>query len=870
MPITRRDALSLLASGPIAAAQEQSAQSSLPADSIALHWLGGAPPPFPAGVTWGVPFARGAVSRTQSFTLTTGGKPLPLQTWPLAYWPDGSLKFAAFATVAGPDSGTALRLARGSAPPPAPALQLRETAEAIEIDTGRVQCRVPKRGGAFLESVSMEGREIAREGRLVCSLEDDFAGVTRTLTVEQRGPVRAVVKIEGVHKAVQGTREWLPFVLRLYFYAGSEQIRLAHTIVFDGDHEKDLIRAMGLAFSVPLREQVHNRHVRFSGENGGLWSEPLQPLAGRGFLSVPGAGRGGAYAEQLAGKRLPNREAYDARGRKVLADLAVWDSYKLVQPNASGFTIVKRTNAQSCWLDAAAGRRASGLVFAGDVSGGLAAGVRNFWQSYPASLEVRQAAGDAADLRVWLWSPDAPPMDLRHYDTRGHDLDTSYEDWQPGFSTPHGVARTSEVTLFPSAGVPPREEAALQAQLAGDPPLLCASPRQIHSAGVFGIWSLPERSTPEKSSIEDRLDAAFAFYRKEVDQRNWYGYWNYGDIMHQYDGARHAWRYDIGGFAWDNTELGSVMWLWYQFLRTGRADAFRMAEAMTRHTSEVDVYHLGRFNKLGSRHNVRHWGCGAKELRISQAPYHRFYYYLTADERVGDLMRAVADADYTLPDLDPMRLASPRTGPIPYPARIRGGPDWLACVGNWMTEWERTGDPKWCDKIVVGMDSIAAMPYGFLTGPNQLYGYDPKTGKLYPLVPDGYGTYNLTTIMGGGEVVFELNELIEHPGWRKAWLQYCRLQSAPKAVAARDNITGTEGADARYAGSGRLAAYVYRETKSPDFAKRAWGSIRIPAFTGTHTDGSAVLNPIDEIPNVSTNSTAQGCLEAIEILAMCP
>ena len=42
----------------------------------------------------------------------------------------------------------------------------------------------------------------------------------------------------------------------------------------------------------------------------------------------------------------------------------------------------------------------------------------------------------------------------------------------------------------------------------------------------------------------------------------------------------------------DNTELASNMWLWYNFLRTGRADIWRMAEAMTRHTAEVDVYHI--------------------------------------------------------------------------------------------------------------------------------------------------------------------------------------------------------------------------------------------------------------------------------------
>ena len=53
----------------------------------------------------------------------------------------------------------------------------------------------------------------------------------------------------------------------------------------------------------------------------------------------------------------------------------------------------------------------------------------------------------------------------------------------------------------------------------------------------------------------------------------------------------------------------------------------------------------GRFAGLGSRHNVRHWGCGAKEARISQAAFRRFYYYLTTDERTGDLMREVVDVD---------------------------------------------------------------------------------------------------------------------------------------------------------------------------------------------------------------------------------
>jgi len=36
-------------------------------------------------------------------------------------------------------------------------------------------------------------------------------------------------------------RSWLPFVVRLYFFAGSGEIRVVHSFVFDGDGEKDFI-----------------------------------------------------------------------------------------------------------------------------------------------------------------------------------------------------------------------------------------------------------------------------------------------------------------------------------------------------------------------------------------------------------------------------------------------------------------------------------------------------------------------------------------------------------------------------------------------------------------------------------------------------
>jgi hypothetical protein len=864
-------------------------------EELVVNWLDKTAPGVGTGVSFGVPWPKGAVKKGQALTLTAGdGRALPVQTWPLAYWPDGSLKWSGVATVAGADLVGPFKLKTAESATTEGTVRVRKSDTTVEIDTGKLRCRVALWGTNLIESMWVDGREVARHGKLVCILQDGpdgapeasakrerFVSKVTKVTVEQSGPVRAVLKIDGAHKAVAGSREWLPFSVRLYFYAGQEAVRMVHTIVYDGDEQKDFVRGLGLEFGVPLREEIQNRHVRFSGEDDGLWGEPIQPMVGRGgrFVTNP-TGGGDVYPDQLAGKRVANRTQLNERGQSLLADWAVWDSFKLVQANADGFSIVKRTNPQSAWIPSGAGRRASGLVFVGDVSGGLGVSVKNFWQSHPASLEVANASSGEASLRVWFWSPEADAMDMRHYDTRAHGLDAVYEDVQPGLSTPLGVARTSELTLWPSGAVPVRMETAKMARAGAQPPLLVCTPEYLHSVRALGLWSLPDKSTPFKKAVEDGLESTLAYYQKQVDVQHWYGFWDFGDFMHSFDAQRHVWNYDLGGMAWDNTELGTDMWLWQSFLRTGRADLFRLAEAMTRHTSEVDCYHLGPLAGLGSRHNVRHWGCGAKEARISQAGMRRYHYYLTTDERTGDIMREVLNVDYRAVEFDPMRLAQPITeAEKKYPARIRVGPDWLAFVGNWMTEWERTGDTKWRDKIVAGVESLQAMPYWMKSGKNLVYGYDPKTGKLYQVSSD-IGSYNLSTIQGGAQVVFELNEFFDHPGWQKMWLQYCRIGGAPADVLKKDQETGNEGADGRYLGeqggqsqgTPRLAAYAYYKTKNPAFAKAATASLLRFGGGGVRTqriEGPLAINAFDEAARVGTNGAAQSGLTAIEILELC-
>lgn len=864
---------------------------------IALHWLGSTLSPkessgtVKTGISWGVPFDRGKIQPTQSFILKNkNGETLPLQTWTNAYWDDGSLKWLGLATVTTPQQGDEYQLTPSTiSNPQFSILKVEDKNNGFYIENGKTSCKIPKKGNFLIDSLSINGKIIGIKGALNCIWQNapdgDFIenikkvslkSTIKKVQIEQKGDIKTVIKIEGTFTNLNTKNQTLktsfPFIVRLYFFAGSDNIKIVQTFIYDGDGKKDFIKGLGWEFGVPMREQMLNRHVRFGGETAekGIWAEPVQPVTGRRVLNFNGKN---VYENQVIGQRIPNKEQYDKKGQDLIKDWAVWRDFRLTQHSADGFSIQKRTHEQGAWVDAQAGARARGTVFVGDVSGGLALNIRNFWQSHPAAMDIKNASSNTAILRGWLWSPYGEAMDMRHYDTlaTGHGLEASYEDVQPGFSTAQGVARTSELTLSLFDEVPSNTVLSNISGAVENPPLLVATPQYLHQAGAFGTWSLPKRTTKGQQWIENQLDTAILFYQNEIEQHRWYGYWNFGDVMHTYDNERHAWRYDIGGYAWANTELMPDLWLWYSFLRSGREDIFRMAEAMTRHTSEVDVYHLGRFKGLGSRHNVRHWGCGSKEVRISAASLRRFYYYLTTDERTGELMRDVVNVDEKMTEIDPLRLILPKSK---YPTHARIGPDWLALVGNWMTEWERTGDTQWRDKILRGVKSFTTMPYGFFSGKEGAFGYDPKTGEMYQLAPDHIGKSHLSILMGGPEVVFELSKFLKNDDFDRLWLQYCQLYGAPKEDVFKafkvDTVLGEMSP--HYC---RMPAFYAAKTMDKTRAEKVWKDFLTvkyyknkAAFPLKTVSTPLVVRPLTEVYNASTNNSAQWCLNAIELLEM--
>ena len=889
MEITRRQILAGMAAVPVASLLDPRTAAAAPAavPDVKLTWLEGRPETA-AVTTWGTPWPRGVVGADQTFALTAAdGSAVPMQSWPTAYWPDGSLKWSAHAIAAATPAHT-YTLGAGTPAAPAQGVTVKAEKNYIDVDTGVIKARIRKDGPELISQIWRGGVEIARKGRLVSlkqgKIEDDeeksaerelLESDIASVKVEQAGPVRAVVRIDGRHG--KDGEAWLPFTVRLYFYSDVENIRMVHTFVYDRDGQRDYIAGLGVRFRVPMRDAAYDRHVRFVGEGHGMLAEAVKGITG--LRRDPGAV---VRAAQVAGTKLPDPATWDQRVTTRLQYIPEWGDYTLSQLTSDGFTVKKRTAKGYGWIPVDQGKRASGLGYVGGVSGGLAFGLRDFWQRHPAQLDIRGAATEEAEVTVWLWSPEAGAMDTRFYhggmgqDTYPEQLEglnITYEDYEPGFGTPYGIARTSELTFWALAATPTAERLGSMADQVRTPPQLINPVDQLVTTRVFGGLVTPvDRSHPAKQAIEDHLDFLFDFYRGQVEQRHWYGFWDYGDIMHTYDEDRLVWRYDVGGYAWDNSELSPDLWLWYAFLRSGRADIFRFAEAMTRHTGEVDVYHLGQWAGLGTRHGVQHWADSAKQQRISTAIYRRFYYYLTADERTGDLLSELVDSDRTFLVLDPIRKirTEPYT-PDPHALSIGLGTDWSGLAAAWLTEWERQG-PKAATakaKLFGTMETIAAMPNGFVTGSGL---YDLDTGRFAPVTAKTVSVSHLSAMFGQVEICAELIDLVELPAFEAAWLQYCRLYNASRAEQTAECGAHFGNLILRQ-GHARLTAYAAVRLNRNDLAARAWqefytGDGYGPNLPWTAEPITSTLNPTQSAKWVSTNTTALYGLAAIQTLAL--
>ncbi|NBC18725.1 MAG: hypothetical protein GVY18_15585, partial [Bacteroidetes bacterium] len=187
-------------------------------------------------VTLGIPFAEGDVSAaTAMHVVDPDGQALPTQTAPMAVWGDGSIRWLKVTFPADADANQTARytLRPGPAPPPASLLTVENDAEVITVTTGPLRFTVHRTAFTLIDRawLDLDGDgTFATSEQLVTPSPDGpfaerdgqrYAATSQppsVVTVEEAGPLRAVLKIEGRH-AREG-EALLKYETRIYAYAG--------------------------------------------------------------------------------------------------------------------------------------------------------------------------------------------------------------------------------------------------------------------------------------------------------------------------------------------------------------------------------------------------------------------------------------------------------------------------------------------------------------------------------------------------------------------------------------------------------------------------------------------------------------------------
>ena len=254
-----------------------------------------------APVTFGVPFADGVLEAGTPIRLRDAtGKVLPVQTRYLATWqPDRRFVkwLLADTSVALGDAGASpvreLTVEWPGDAEPAPErerVRIERRDDALLVDTGVLRLRLPRagttahpsRGGGFLESCQVRGAEgwrdlldVTADHSSTWSISTAI-GTTRAAPVrapvvelEEEGVLRCCVRIAGHLTSADGVR-FCPYILRLHCFAGSAELRIHHTFVFDQEPDAVQLAAIGLHLTLGLGHDLR-------GALGGDSTAPGEP-----------------------------------------------------------------------------------------------------------------------------------------------------------------------------------------------------------------------------------------------------------------------------------------------------------------------------------------------------------------------------------------------------------------------------------------------------------------------------------------------------------------------------------------------------------------------------------------------------------------
>lgn len=423
-------------------------------------------------VTSGIPFAQGQLTDATGVLLVSEeGKPLPLQTEPLAFWPDGSIRWLLLDfqvdLPAGEKRTYELRYGADVRPQEVERrLEVRKTADKVVVQTGPMQLELTAQGFRPLDALWLDangdGQFAAGErvtGRSSGLVLTDAQGRTfqaaagpAEIAVEQAGPLRACVRLAGHHASDQG--QMFRYVVRIHAFRGQPFVRMHYTFI--NDHQDALMAQI----------QQLDLGVRLAPEGG---------AAKHGLLD---------------GKRLQE-------GRLFQSDENHYDFHG--QP---------------------AGKQAAGWAALGGDRVGLAVGLREFWQNWPKAIELK-----SGELHLGL----CPRLPEGLYDGKPLREESKLYYYLRGgqYTFKVGVARTHELWATSFAGTPNQEKLSQFFQATQEPLLATCEPAYVSSTKALGEF--PPADPTKFCGYDAWLEQVHDAHEKLRVTAREFGMLNYGD-----------------------------------------------------------------------------------------------------------------------------------------------------------------------------------------------------------------------------------------------------------------------------------------------------------------------------------------------------
>lgn len=623
-------------------------------------------------MTLGLPFPKGALRSPDAVRLLDpSGEEVDCQVTEVATWEpaDPSLRWIWISFLAGEAARYRVEYGDGvSRRHPPSAIQIvnnQRNRGLLEVTTGPLRFVVRQGEGGFLHSVQLdldgdgfdEHDVIATgpgaRGSFLDILDDagpdaSRAEVEQTFIERGSGPLHAVLRVEGVYRFAREDNPPAPFVTRIHAWADRPWIRVLHTFVYTGVPDQHVPEPGEYAHIATQKDSI----VHYDEDDPG-WAIPNDRIASAGLaldLALDGPRRvrtGLVDGPWWSGEARVAAGAVDAS--RVVSLVQTGPKPDRIPPvptsgpdeRLAGFA-ARLSGAGAAPREA---ERAEGWFDVSDERRGVAVGMRHFLEAYPKELRYDPKDGLSSAL---VWSDAAGPASFARFSSE-REREGAIENWA------QGLAWTSELVWFFHG--PQTDDAEIRRVMGYvlEPPVAHAAPEWYSASGVWGHFAGRDGRLPE---LQRALDHKVDWVLFNQAWEPWYGVFDYGDVMVNFDGGDWS--------QWGHNEPAQDLILWLHFLRTGDARVFDAAQAMSRHTMDVDNTHWpddpdyegdsnypldywktldeppgSKYRGIGRRHSRQHW-THVLSAHVWTAGWMADY-YLAADHRALDVAKQTAE-----------------------------------------------------------------------------------------------------------------------------------------------------------------------------------------------------------------------------------